>query len=74
MTTPHLTLAHVSLSDGNEATPGGASRPPVTHGRLLDFPDDPLACMKKLQVEHGNVCALEEGLSLIHISEPTRPY
>ena len=33
---------------------------PVCHGRLLDFPDDPLGCMRKLQAEYGDVCALEE--------------
>lgn len=33
---------------------------PITHGRLLDFPDDPIACLRKLQSRHGNICALEE--------------
>jgi cytochrome P450 len=33
---------------------------PVTYGRLLDFPDDPVACMRALQARHGNICAMEE--------------
>lgn len=33
---------------------------PVTHGRLLDFPDDPVACLRKLHSRHGNICAMEE--------------
>lgn len=39
---------------------------PVTHGRLLDFPDDPLACMRKLHAEHGPIAALEEDGQRIH--------
>ncbi|MBS0203976.1 MAG: cytochrome P450 [Planctomycetes bacterium] len=33
---------------------------PITRGRLLDFPDDPIACMRKLNSRHGNVAALED--------------
>jgi cytochrome P450 len=33
---------------------------PVTSGRLMDFPDDPIACMRGLNARHGNVCAMEE--------------
>ena len=33
---------------------------PITIGRLMDFPDDPIACMRSLQTRHGNVCAMEE--------------
>ncbi len=33
---------------------------PITYGRLMDFPDDPIACMRRLQAEHGNICAMEE--------------
>lgn len=33
---------------------------PVTKGRLFDFPDDPIACMRHLQMQHGNVAAIEE--------------
>ena len=57
MTIPHLTLSR------------GEDEPlPVTHGRLLDFSDDPLACMKVLQARHGNVCALEEQGSRIYFA------
>lgn len=34
---------------------------PITPGRLLDFPADPLACMQSLHRQHGDVAALEEG-------------
>lgn len=33
---------------------------PITHGRLFDFPDDPVACMRRLRAVHGNVAALED--------------
>ena len=33
---------------------------PVTYGRLMDFPDDPVACMRRLHAEHGEICAMEE--------------
>ena len=33
---------------------------PITYGRLMDFPDDPVACMRTLNAQHGNVCAMEE--------------
>jgi cytochrome P450 len=38
-------------------TPG---RLPVTQGRLLDFVEDPMACMLALRAEHGNLAVLEE--------------
>lgn len=34
---------------------------PITHGRLLDFPDDPVACLRSLHARHGNICAMEEA-------------
>lgn len=34
---------------------------PITPGSLLDFPADPLGCMRALQRAHGDVAALEEG-------------
>ena len=68
MTTPHLSLARDSLVHGSDVTEPSDARPPVTQGRLLDFPDDPLACMKKLQAEHGNVCALEETGTRIYFA------
>jgi cytochrome P450 len=41
-------------------THGGDEPLPITRGRLLDFPDDPIACMRKLQARHGNIAALED--------------
>ena len=35
--------------------------PPVTFGSLLQFQDDPLACMKRLHREHGDLAVLEDG-------------
>src|SRR3954470_19656237 len=34
---------------------------PITQGSLLDFPRDPLACMRQLHARHGPVAALEDG-------------
>lgn len=39
--------------------------PPVTHGRLLDFTDDPIACMRRLRAAHGNLAVLREGAQKI---------
>lgn len=33
---------------------------PITVGRLLDFPEDPVACMRKLHRTHGNLAVLQE--------------
>jgi len=33
---------------------------PITRGSLMDFPDDPIACMRRLHAKHGNLAALEE--------------
>ena len=41
-------------------------------GELLEFPHDIYGMV--LNLEEGNVGAALLGLSLIHISEPTRPY
>jgi len=38
----------------------GVGSLPVTRGRLFDFPEDPIACMRRLRIEHGNVAAIEE--------------
>ena len=44
---------------------------PITQGRLLDFPDDPGACMRRLYRAHGTIAALEEaGLRLLFIFGP----
>ncbi|MCA9081785.1 MAG: cytochrome P450, partial [Planctomycetaceae bacterium] len=36
-------------------------RLPVTEGRISDFADDPIVCMRRLWARHGDVCALQEG-------------
>jgi cytochrome P450 len=36
-------------------------RLPVTHGSLLQFSDDPIACMKRLHNEHGDLAVLADG-------------
>jgi cytochrome P450 len=41
-------------------TEGEVSTLPITGGRLMDFPDDPIACMRELHAEHGDLAALEE--------------
>ena len=37
------------------------SQPPITDGRLEDFVADPIACMRWLRREHGDVAALRES-------------
>lgn len=45
---------------------------PVTHGRLLDFPDDPIRCMRRLHATHGELAALEEeGQRIVFIFSPS---
>ena len=34
---------------------------PVTYGSLMQFADDPIACMKQLNREHGDLAVLEEN-------------
>jgi cytochrome P450 len=34
---------------------------PITEGRLLDFPEDPLSCMLHLHHTHGDIAAFDEG-------------
>ncbi len=55
MTQPSLTV----IRDSDEPLP-------VTHGRLLDFPDDPLTCLRTLHAKHGDICAMEEQGQRIH--------
>lgn len=33
---------------------------PITDGRLLDFVDDPIVCMRRLYAEHGKLAALQQ--------------
>ena len=43
-----------------------SSQLPVINGRLSDFADDPISCMRRIQSEAGNLVALEEdGQQLI---------
>jgi cytochrome P450 len=34
---------------------------PITHGDLMDFPRDPVACMRRMYRKHGDVSALDDG-------------
>ncbi len=34
---------------------------PVTYGSLLQFSDDPIACMRRLHREHGDLAVLADG-------------
>ena len=34
---------------------------PVTRGDLMDFPRDPIDCMRRLQQTHGEIAALDDG-------------
>lgn len=44
---------------------------PITQGRLLDFSEDPISCMRRLWERHGNICALEEhGQRLVFVFGP----
>ncbi|MCI0379261.1 MAG: cytochrome P450 [Gemmataceae bacterium] len=43
----------------------------IAHGKLLDFPADPIRCMRELQRRHGDVAALEEcGSRLVFVFSP----
>ena len=39
---------------------------PVSQGNLLDFPDDPIACLQKLHRQHGPIAALEGDGTRLH--------
>jgi cytochrome P450 len=44
---------------------------PITHGSLLTFSRDPLACMRQLHATHGDLAALEdEGRRLAFVFSP----
>ena len=45
-----------------------ANQLPITEGSLLDFPRDPIACMRRLYRQHGDVAALQEGQQQIVFS------
>jgi len=39
---------------------------PITFGRVADFAEDAVSCMRRLRVAHGDVAALQEGTQRIH--------
>jgi len=39
---------------------------PITVGNLLDFPNDPIACLRNLQQKHGLIAALEQEGQRVH--------
>ena len=48
-----------------------ADREPVTSGSLAEFARDPVACMRRLYQEHGDLAVLEEGSQrLVFIFSP----
>lgn len=51
MNTPRFSVHHAEEADVGL---------PVQQGRLLDFPDDPLACMRRLQTKFGDISAMED--------------
>ncbi len=51
MTCPHAPASHAPHAPGL----------PVTHGDLMDFPRDPIACMRKLYRAHGDAAVLTDG-------------
>src|SRR6267154_5378836 len=57
-----LTNTELSMPkvDSDLISPPASDSPPITHGNLLDFPRDPLLCMRRLYQTHGDIAALEE--------------
>src|SRR5579863_1583163 len=51
-------LMHIFPSPSD--SDASVTRLPVTQGRLLDFAEDPMACMLALRKEHGDLAVLEE--------------
>src|SRR5581483_8572034 len=50
---------------------GEDDRLPITIGNLLDFPADPVACMRALHAEHGPIAAFEQdGARLYFVFAP----
>ncbi|MGH7128354.1 MAG: cytochrome P450, partial [Planctomycetaceae bacterium] len=44
---------------------------PITFGRLMDFPDDPIVCMRRLHETHGDIAGLhEDGQMLVFVFSP----
>jgi cytochrome P450 len=52
-------------------SPPASDSPPITLGNLLDFPRDPLLCMRRLYQTHGDLAALEgDGQRLVFAFGP----
>lgn len=50
---------------------GDAAEGPVTYGSLLEFPRDPIACMRGLRATHGDLAVLEDqGQRLVFVFSP----
>ncbi|MEQ9408073.1 MAG: cytochrome P450 [Fuerstiella sp.] len=47
--------------DSLNALPFSNGRLPIRHGNLVDFPHDPIACMRQLHAEFGDLAALDDG-------------
>jgi cytochrome P450 len=57
--------------DCHPAFPTCVDSAPVTVGKLLDFPHDPLQCMRRLYATHGELAALEEdGHRVVFVFSP----
>lgn len=54
--------APLNVYPGPPAEPGaGQATPlPITYGSLMDFPRDPIACMRRLYDRHGRLAVFEE--------------
>lgn len=61
-----MTIKGIYAGEEQSTVSDGGQPLPVTVGRLLDFPDDPVTCMRNLQAKHGAVAALEEAGQRIH--------
>ena len=60
----------MSLSSSDTASVAAAALP-IVQGRLLDFVDDPVVCMRRLQRAKGNLVALEEdGQRIVFVFGP----
>lgn len=54
-----------------ESLPFSGRPRPVTHGSLLQFPEDPIACMRQLHGEHGDLAVLQEdGQRIVFVFSP----
>ena len=41
---------------------------PISYGDLMEFPRDPIACMRRLFRKHGDVAALDDGEQRVYIA------